>query len=97
MYILEIIGIISFAISGAMVGIDRKADAFGVLLLAIITALGGGVIRDILLGHFPPRMFTSSTYLALAIVCALAVFTVALVKKEKYQLLVFWFKKLIVY
>ena len=46
MEILEIIGTAAFAISGAMIAIDKGADIFGVLFLALITALGGGVIRD---------------------------------------------------
>ena len=46
--IIEIIGVISFSISGAMVAIKRKADLFGVVLLAIITALGGGLTRDVI-------------------------------------------------
>ncbi len=85
MFVLELIGVASFAVSGAMVGIEKKADAFGVLFLAIITALGGGVLRDMMLGHLPPRMFTSFVYIALAAGCALIVFLDALVRKDKYR------------
>ena len=52
----EWIGTAAFAVSGAMVAIDKKTDIFGVLLLAVFTALGGGTVRDILIGHFPPRI-----------------------------------------
>lgn len=82
---LDIIGVASFAVSGAMVAIDRQADLFGVLFLALITALGGGVIRDILLGQVPPRMFTSYVYIAVAVLSALAVFIAAKIGKEKYR------------
>jgi len=85
MVILELLGVASFAVSGAMVGIDKKADIFGVLFLAIITALGGGVIRDMMLGHLPPRMFTSYIYIVLACVSALVVFLDAYIKREKYR------------
>ena len=82
---LELIGVAAFAASGAMAAVDKKADIFGVLFLAVITALGGGIIRDILLGYLPPRMFTSYVYIALALVCAGLVFLDAYVRREKYQ------------
>jgi len=72
--IAELIGTAAFALSGAMAGIDRKLDIFGVLVLAACTALGGGTIRDVLLGHFPPRMFYSFTYLGVVAVVAIALF-----------------------
>ncbi len=85
MVFLEFIGIAAFAISGAMAAIDREADIFGVLFLAVITALGGGVLRDMMLGHFPPRMFASYAYILTAVICALAVFTDAYVRQESYR------------
>lgn len=85
MFVLELVGVASFAVSGAMTGIDKKADVFGVVFLAIITALGGGIIRDSMLGHLPPRMFTSYIYIALAVVSSLAVFLDAYVKRDKYR------------
>ena len=80
----EWIGTAAFAVSGAMVAIDKKTDIFGVLLLAVFTALGGGTVRDILIGHFPPRMFSNGRYVLLAIFCALVVFIVARIFKERY-------------
>ena len=50
MFILELIGVAAFAISGAMTAMEKKADMFGVVFLAVTTALGGGIIRDVLLG-----------------------------------------------
>ena len=80
----EWIGTAAFAVSGAMVAIDKKTDIFGVMLLAVFTALGGGTVRDILIGHFPPRMFTNGKYVLLAIFCALLVFIIARIFKERY-------------
>ncbi len=85
MVVLEFIGIAAFAISGAMAAIDREADIFGVLFLAVITALGGGVLRDMMLGHFPPSMFASYAYILTAVICALAVFVDAYVRQESYR------------
>lgn len=73
----EIAGTAAFAASGAMIAIDRDLDMFGVLFLGIITAVGGGVIRDILLGITPPSAFRNSIYVAVAAMTALAVFLVA--------------------
>ena len=80
----EWIGTAAFAVSGAMVAVDKRTDIFGVLFLAGVTALGGGTLRDMLIGHFPPRMFTNYHYLLMAAVCAVAVFIVARIFKERY-------------
>ena len=82
--VCEWIGTAAFAVSGAMTAIDRGSDLFGVLFLSVVTALGGGTIRDILIGHFPPRMFSNSRYLLLACGCALLVFVLARHFRERY-------------
>lgn len=82
--ICEWIGTAAFAVSGAMVAIDKGTDLFGVLFLAVVTALGGGTLRDMIIGHFPPRMFTNFQYLLLAAVCALIVFGVARLLRDRY-------------
>ena len=66
-HITEILGTIAFAISGAMVACKKRMDLFGVLFLGGVTALGGGTIRDVLLGHFPPNMFYSFKFLLIVI------------------------------
>ena len=86
MFVLELIGAAAFAVSGAMVSIEKKADIFGVLFLAVTTALGGGVIRDVLIGRIPPVMFVSYWYLLISVVAALAVFIDAYLRSEKYKL-----------
>ena len=76
-YIADFVGTIAFAFSGAMVAIRYRMDLFGVLILAGFTSLGGGTIRDVLLGQTPPRMFTSYLYLLIAAVTAFVTFTIA--------------------
>ncbi len=86
MFVLELIGAAAFAVSGAMVAIEKRADIFGVLFLAVTTALGGGVIRDVLIGRIPPVMFVSYWYLLISVIAALTVFIDAYLRGEKYKL-----------
>ena len=81
-----VIAVAAFAVSGAMAAIEKKADIFGVLFLAVTTALGGGVIRDVLIGRIPPVMFVSYWYLLISVAAALAVFIDAYLRSEKYKL-----------
>jgi len=74
LYSFEIIGTIAFAISGALIGIRRKLDLFGVIFLAITTAVGGGVFRDILIGNTPPTAFINPTACIISMITALIVF-----------------------
>ena len=55
--ILEIVGTVSFALSGAMTGLKKNMDIFGVCVLGVTTAVGGGILRDLLLGLTPPATF----------------------------------------
>lgn len=64
-FILEMIGTIAFAASGALVGSEQKMDIFGVSVLGVITAVGGGMIRDVTLGIIPPWEFFRSQYMRL--------------------------------
>ena len=83
-FLLEIIGTISFAVSGAMVAIKKKVDIFGVLFLGIITAFGGGLTRDVILSNTPPTMFRNTTYIIFATVASLLVYLTASFFKDKY-------------
>ncbi len=83
--ITEIVGTVAFAVSGALIAIERRLDLFGVLFLGIVTALGGGTIRDILLGVFPPRAFYSYVYLSIAGFSALAVFLLVWIFRARYR------------
>ncbi len=75
--IIEIIGVIAFSISGAMVAIRRKTDLFGVILLAIITAHGGGLTRDVIFSFSPPAIFSMKSYILICIIVAVIVFLFA--------------------
>lgn len=82
--ICEVVGTVAFAVSGAMVAIDKKADLFGVLFIAVITTFGGGMTRDVLIGLTPPTVFSSAPYVLLAMGSALAVFIIAGILKDNY-------------
>lgn len=61
LYIIDILGTISFAVSGAFLAMEKKLDAFGVLVLSFVTAIGGGTIRDILIGNLPVGWMINET------------------------------------
>lgn len=85
-HICELVGTVAFAVAGAMVAIDKRVDLFGVLFLGMLTALGGGCLRDVLLGRFPPAMFSNYVYVTVSIVTALIVFIAARLLAERYRL-----------
>ncbi|MBR2503240.1 MAG: trimeric intracellular cation channel family protein [Oscillospiraceae bacterium] len=66
-FFLEIIGTIAFAFAGALVAIDNDLDLFGIECMAVMTACGGGMIRDIILGNTPPMMFRNPVYVTVAV------------------------------
>ena len=72
--ILEIIGTIAFAISGALVGIEKRMDILGVAILGATTAVGGGIMRDLLLGSTPPQALQHPLYLLIAVCSAIVIF-----------------------
>ncbi len=61
-YVLDILGIISFAISGVLIAMNKRMDVFGVLIIAFVTAFGGGTIRDILIGDVPVSWMKDMTF-----------------------------------
>ena len=60
--LFDLIGTIAFAISGALIGVEKKMDLFGIIVLAVTTACGGGVMRDLVVGNIPPNMFRNPLY-----------------------------------
>ena len=72
--ILELIGSMAFSASGAMTGIRKNMDIFGVCILGLTTAVGGGVIRDLVLGNTPPATFRNPIYATVALVTAVVLF-----------------------
>lgn len=71
---LEIVGIFVFAISGALLAVRKNFDVFGIAVLAEATALGGGLLRDLIIGAVPPAAFTDLGYFVTPLVAALLVF-----------------------
>jgi uncharacterized membrane protein YeiH len=72
--IFELVGIFVFATSGALMAIRKGFDAVGILLLAEITAIGGGVMRDLLIGASPPAAFRDLGYFLVPVVAAAVTF-----------------------
>ena len=83
-FIAEIIGTVAFALSGTLVGLKYQLDIFGVLLLAVTTALGGGMVRDLLIGRIPPVMFRDYRYLLAAVITSVLVFLGARFLKKHF-------------
>ncbi|MBR4420142.1 MAG: trimeric intracellular cation channel family protein [Clostridia bacterium] len=84
--ILEIIGTIAFAISGALVAVKVRYDVFGVAVVGAITAVGGGIMRDILIGKIPPTIFSKFYIILIAIVASFIVFIVAYYKRKNFDI-----------
>jgi len=72
----EIIGTIAFSVAGSLVAIRRELDIFGTVVVGGVTAVGGGCLRDILLGNLPPAMFINPVYAIVAAVVSVLVFTI---------------------
>ena len=84
-FFVEIVGTVAFALSGAVMAVQRRMDIFGVLVLGVCTAVGGGVIRDILLGITPPNTFRNPVY---ALVAALASALIFFVGKSEPEIII---------
>lgn len=98
-FILELIGTVAFASSGAMIAIEKKMDIFGVNVLGAATAVGGGIMRDIILGLTPPGAFSHPVYVLVAALTSTILFVIAYakptafesrVKTDYYDKLMFW-------
>jgi uncharacterized membrane protein YeiH len=71
---LDVVGIFVFAISGALLAVRKNFDVFGIAVLAEVTALGGGLLRDVIIGAVPPAAFTDLGYFVTPLVAAALVF-----------------------
>jgi uncharacterized membrane protein YeiH len=74
LYLLELFGVAVFAVSGALAAARKNMDLFGIIVIAAVTAIGGGTLRDVLLDRHPIFWFQNTTYLL--VIIAAAVFTV---------------------
>ena len=71
---MELIGTVAFAVSGAMTALRRQMDLLGVLILGLITAVGGGILRDLLLGITPPKIFDDPLTVCVALAASAVAF-----------------------
>ena len=83
--VLEILGTIAFAVSGAFVAIKVRFDVFGVLVIGCITAVGGGIMRDLLIGEVPPAIFSRIYVVGIAAATSLTVFILAYINRERFE------------
>ena len=81
-FVLEIIGTVAFASSGAMTAIEKKMDIFGVNILGATTAVGGGMMRDIILGVTPPAAFSQPVYILFSILTSTILFAIVYTNPE---------------
>lgn len=94
-FVVNLIGTVAFAASGAMIGLNKNMDIFGVCILGLTTAVGGGIIRDLILGLTPPMAFRDPTS-ALVALAVSAVFFLRWARRllmrspVLYDQLLFW-------
>jgi uncharacterized membrane protein YeiH len=87
------LGVIVFAISGALVASRKQMDVVGFALLGTVTGIGGGTLRDLLLAQGPVFWVREPTYLILCVVVSCAVFFTAHIPQSRYRVLL-WFDAL---
>lgn len=88
--IIEVLGTISFAISGTFAAVQKRLDPFGVLIIAFVTSIGGGTVRDLLLGDTPVAWMRDVNYCLLILVTSiLTLFFKHQIKKFKVTLFLF--------
>ena len=74
LYAFDLIGIFVFALSGGVLAVRHRLDLFGVLVLACVTAVTGGIVRDVLIGAIPPASLADWRYLATAMLAGMVTF-----------------------
>ena len=84
-FIMEMLGTVAFASSGAMLGIERKMDIFGVNVLGVTTAVGGGIIRDLILGINPPVTFLHAVYAFAAVITSTLLFLAVYIRNQVFS------------
>lgn len=85
MFLLELLGTIAFSISGAIEAMKKKMDLLGVLVLGLVTAVGGGILRDMIIGQLPPASFRNPRNAVIALVTALSAFLVGAVMTRRKE------------
>lgn len=80
--VIDILGTIAFAISGVLVAIEKRLDLFGVIIIAFVTAIGGGTLRDLLIGNTPVAWMQNLTYVI--VILSSVIFAIVFVRQLKY-------------
>ncbi|MUH37019.1 trimeric intracellular cation channel family protein [Zobellia amurskyensis] len=81
-FLIDILGTIAFAISGVLVAMDKKLDLFGIFIISFVTAVGGGTLRDVLIGNTPVLWMREPVYIT--VIAIAVIFSVIFVKQLKY-------------
>jgi len=76
-YILDLVGVVVFAVAGALAGGRKRMDIFGVVMVALVTALGGGTLRDLTLGIKPVFWVSNPLYILVAVTASILTFIMA--------------------
>ncbi|MGB5255642.1 MAG: trimeric intracellular cation channel family protein [Woeseiaceae bacterium] len=87
-YILEMAGTAAFAVSGALAASRKNMDIFGYCVLALMPAVGGGTVRDIIIDRVPVFWVSDNRYVAVAIIAALIVYFTSYKPGSRRQILV---------
>ncbi|MCG9793236.1 trimeric intracellular cation channel family protein [Flavobacterium algicola] len=80
-YLIQIIGVLAFSMSGALTAMNKRMDIFGIFIIAFVTALGGGTLRDVLIGKTPVGWMEDLTYVNFVI----AGFVLAIIFRKKLE------------
>lgn len=80
--VIDILGTIAFAISGVLIAMEKRLDLFGVFIIAFVTSIGGGTLRDLLIGNTPVGWMQNLTYVI--VISSSVVFAILFVKYLKY-------------
>jgi len=83
--LLNLIGTAAFSVSGALTAIKKELDLLGVIILGTMTAVGGGILRDIVIGKIPPDAFVNPTYTFIAFITSIVVFFYVYFKIKGYE------------
>lgn len=85
MFILEILGTIAFSVSGAIEGMKKGMDILGVLVLGLVTAVGGGILRDIIIGELPPISVQNPQNVLIALASSFVAFLAGVIVTRRKQ------------
>jgi len=86
-FVIEMIGTVAFACSGGMVAIEKDLDLLGIIVLGVTTAVGGGMIRDLLIGNTPPALFVNPVYVLAAFISVMCLFAIVKFRRMSMAML----------